>query len=78
MAEAIADLCLFASLSRSREDFRKALDFCLNTWSYPKLTSAVEQESSIIDANVVLDILKENRHNHELSLVVKQGRFFRV
>jgi len=66
LAEAIADICLFTSLSISHEDFRKAVDFCLNAVSYPKLKSAVEQQSSITDTNVVLDILKENRDNYKL------------
>ena len=67
VAEAIADLCLFASLPISHENFQEALNFCLNAASYPKLKSAVEQQSSTItDTNVVLDILKENRDNYKL------------
>jgi hypothetical protein len=65
VAEAIADLCLFASLSISHENFQEAFDFCLNAPSYPKLRSAVD---TITDTNVVLDILKENRDNYKLSL----------
>ncbi len=66
VAETIADLCLFTSVSISLEGFRKASDFCLNAVPYLKPKSAVG--SSIIDANVVLDILKENRDNYGLSL----------
>jgi hypothetical protein len=63
VAVAIADNCLFASLSSSPEDFRKSLDFCLNAPSYPKLMSVMEEEPSVIgDAIAVLDILKENRN----------------
>jgi len=64
IAEAVADLCLFASLLRSHENFQTAFYFCLNAVSYLKLMSVLEQESSIIDANVILDILKENRHDY--------------
>jgi len=67
MAVAVADLCLFAPLSQSHQTFWHALDFCLHAASYPKLTSAVEQQSFITDANVVLDILQENRDNYMLS-----------
>jgi len=66
VAQAVADLCLFASLQRTNKDFQKALDFCLKAPSYLKLMSALESQSSIT-TNVVLDILNENRHNYKLS-----------
>jgi len=67
VAVAVSDHCLFASRPRSHADFLKALDFCLNAHSYPKLLSAMEQEPSITgDGVTVLDILKENRN--QLSL----------
>jgi hypothetical protein len=67
VTEAIADFCLFTSLSSSHENFQKAFDFCLNAPSYSTLTLTMEEEFSITHANVVLEILEENRHNYMLS-----------
>jgi GTP-binding protein EngB required for normal cell division len=67
MTEAIADFCLFTSLSSTHENFQKAFDFCHNAPSYSRLTLTMEEEFSITHANVVLDILEENRHNYMLS-----------
>jgi hypothetical protein len=67
VTEAIADFCLFTSLSSTHENFQKAFDFCRNVPSYSRLTLTMEEEFSITHANVVLDILEENRHNYMLS-----------
>jgi len=65
MVIVVADLSLIASLSRSHEGFLEGLNFCLNAPSYAKLMSTMEHESSITNANVVLDILKENRDTYK-------------
>jgi len=98
MAVAAADLCLFASLSRSHKDFQAAFKFCLNAPSYSNLILAIKDmpiqdchsnniikqflskhvktatsnnsNESIINANMVIDIvlnnLMENRDNYML------------
>ena len=65
VAITVADFCLATSLVASRENFQKALDFCLQMPSYVKLKASVKNESSITNANVVLDILKENQDNYK-------------
>jgi len=68
---AIADLCLFSSLSGSHDNFQKALDFCLQASSYPDLMSVVEKAYFVTDVDVVtatvLGILKGNRDCYKSS-----------
>jgi len=67
VAITVTDFCLATSLLATSEDFQKALDFCLKMPSYVKLKASVKNESFITNANVVLDILKENQDNYKLS-----------